>query len=203
MHAYQTILKPQRKKTAVGACRFYASLAPCRTEKEARQFLEQVKMELPGATHHAFALRIGYGEQILARSDDAGEPAGTAGPPLLLVLEKNELTNLVLVATRYFGGVKLGIGGLLRAYRACAEAGVKSASIIRREIEKQASLVLPYDCLGAVVRELEALHGKVTRFNYGRDVTLDVVFPLREQENLSSRVRSASRGQAKMFIKDH
>ena len=117
MYSYKTIADDVRTRIAVGACRFYASLSPCRSEEEVRSFLSRVKEELPGATHHAYAYRLGVGDALLARCDDDGEPAGTAGPPMLAALEKAELTNVIVVGTRYFGGVKLGIGGLIRAYR--------------------------------------------------------------------------------------
>ena len=137
------------------------------------------------------------GAQILARSDDAGEPAGTAGPPMLGVLEKNELTNLVLVGTRYFGGIKLGIGGLVRAYRACAEAGIKEASIRKQEIREQKRFMVPYDYLGAVVREVETVGGEVARFEYGQLVVLDIVFPLKEKNDLLNRIKSVCKGNLK------
>jgi putative IMPACT (imprinted ancient) family translation regulator len=108
MYSYKTVAAAVRTKTAVGACRFYASLSFCRTE-EARSFLQKVREELTSATHHAYAFRLGVGDKLLARCDDDGEPAGTAGPPMLAVLEKADLTNVIVVGTRYFGGVKLGV----------------------------------------------------------------------------------------------
>ena len=125
IYSYKTIAAEVRTKIAVGACRFYASLSFCRSEEEAHLFLQKVKEDLPGATHYAYAYCLGVGDALRARCDDDGEPAGTAGPPMLAVLEKEALTNIIVVGIRYFGGVKLGLGGLVRAYRFCAEAGVK------------------------------------------------------------------------------
>ncbi|NLJ55753.1 MAG: DUF1949 domain-containing protein [Firmicutes bacterium] len=196
VYRYRTIAAGVRTKIAVGACRFYASLSFCRTEEEARAFISGVPAELPGATHHAHAYRVGVGAELLARCDDAREPAGTAGPPLLSVLEKEQLTNVVVVGTRYFGGVKLGIGGLIRAYRACAEAGVEAATICVRELMARAVLQVPYDYLGAVVKEIEAAAGKVLNFHYGQDVTLECKVPLRKMEELPGRIAAAGRGRA-------
>jgi len=198
--SYKTILKFQQTKIAVGACRFFASLAPCASEGAARQFLEQVKAALPGARHHAFALRVGQGDRVLSRCDDAGEPANTAGSPMLAALEKHDLTDLVLVGSRYFGGVKLGIGGLIRAYRACAEAGIAEATIITREIMQQVSLVVPYDFLGAVVRELESAGGEVTRFLYEQEVTLEIIISWKKLDDFLQRIQSATKGQARASI---
>ncbi len=200
VNSYKTILKFQQTKIAVGACRFFASLAPCSSERAARQFLEQVKAALPGARHHAIALRVGQGDRVLSRCDDAGEPAGTAGPPMLAVLEKHDLTDLVLVGSRYFGGVKLGIGGLIRAYRACAEAGVAEATITTREIMQQISLVVPYDFLGAVVRELESAGGAAKHFLYEQEVTLEILISRHKLDDFLQRVQSVTKGQARASI---
>ncbi len=198
LSAYKTIEQPIRVKSAVGSCRFYASVTPCVTEGEARRFLEQVKEELPGATHHAFAFRLGVGDSILARSDDAGEPAGTAGSPMLGVLEKYDLTNLMLVGTRYFGGVKLGIGGLVRAYRACAESGIQGASICQRELQARIILRIPYDYLGAAVQQVESLQGKVVDFIYGQEVTLEILIPQRWKDDLLDQVASVCKGNVRV-----
>ncbi len=195
MFEYRTIGAAVQVKHPVGACRFYASLAPVETEEEGRAYLEGVKAQLPGATHHATACRLGWGEGMLARSDDDGEPAGTAGPPLLAVLEKAELTNVMLVATRYFGGVKLGIGGLIRAYRACGEAGVQAGQILHKELKASLELVVPYDYLGAVEREIKAREGAVLKHRFDQDVVLDIVVPLRKLEGFSERMAGLSRGE--------
>ena len=202
MFKYRSVSSPSRTKIAVGACRFISSLSPCETEEEARAFINQVKEELPGATHHAYAYRLGLGEKLLARFSDDGEPALTAGPPMLGVLEKEELTNIVLVGTRYFGGVKLGIGGLVRAYRSCALAGVREASICEKELQIEVQIRVPYDYLGGVLREIEAREGKVLDLHYQQDVKVRARFPLREKEVFIRQVKEASRGAAVIETED-
>jgi len=196
MYSYRTIVEEVRTKIAVRACRFYASLSPCRSEEEARDFLRKVKEEHAAATHHAYAYRLGIEDALLARCDDGGEPAGTAGLPMLAVLEKAGITNVIVVSTRYFGGSKLGRGGLIRAYRSCAEAGVKAARIYSKELKAKILLQVPYDCMGAVVREIEAATGELASFKYGVDVSLEVSVPIKEVDLLFGRIASASRGQA-------
>ena len=195
MYSYRTIAAAVRTKIAVGACRFYASLSFCRSDEEARSFLHRVKEELTAATHHAYAYRLGSGDALIARSDDAGEPAGTAGPPMLGVLEKEDITNVMVVGTRYFGGVKLGIGGLVRAYRSCAEAGVQAARICTRELKAKVLLQVPYDFLGAVVREVEAGNGETLGFQYDEDVYLEILMPLEKMDTFPGRLAAASKGQ--------
>ncbi|NMB41019.1 MAG: DUF1949 domain-containing protein [Firmicutes bacterium] len=199
MYSYKTIAAAVRTKIAVGACRFYASLSFCRSDKEARSFLHEVKEELTSATHHAYAYRLGLGDALIARCDDAGEPAGTAGPPMLAVLEKADITNVIVVGTRYFGGVKLGVGGLVRAYRSCAEAGVQAARIYTRKLKAKVLLQVPYDYLGAVVREVEASSGETLDFQYDNDVCLEILIPLSTMDKFPGRVASASRGEAKIL----
>lgn len=196
MYSYKTIAAPVRTKIAVGACRFYASLTYCEREEQARSFVERVKGELTGATHHAWAFRLGLGGKMLARCDDAGEPAGTAGPPMLAVLENEDLTNLIVIGTRYFGGVKLGVGGLIRAYRSCAEAGVRASRICTRELKEKVLLEVPYDYLGPVVREIEAASGEILDFRYGDDVKIMVILPQRKMDGFHGRIADASRGKA-------
>lgn len=198
MYRYRTVVQGVRTKIAVGACRFYASLAPCATEEEAKTFLNTVREQLPGATHHASAYRFGWGDDILARCDDDGEPAGTAGMPLLAVLEKAELTNVALIATRFFGGVKLGIGGLVRAYRACGEAGVRAARICDKELRARLRIKVPYDYLGAVERETRVQGGEVLRHIFDQQVTLEVSVPLAALDGLDERMAAASRGKARL-----
>lgn len=195
MFCYHTVASAVQVKIAVGACRFFASIAPVENESEAKYYLKTVKEQLPGATHYATAFRLGYGDKVLARSDDDGEPAGTAGTPLLAVLEKAKLTNVMLVGTRYFGGVKLGIGGLIRAYRACGEAGVKAAPIMNKEIKLNIKLFVPYDYLGAVEREIKAFEGEVLQHYFSEHVSLNIILPLRRINGFDERIAGISRGE--------
>ncbi len=195
MFCYYTVKTKVQVKIAVGACRFYASIAPVENESEVKTYLKAVEEQLPGATHYANAFRLGFGDEMLARSDDDGEPAGTAGTPLLAVLEKAEVTNVMLVGTRFFGGVKLGIGGLIRAYRACGEAGVKAATIVKEELKVKMKLLVPYGYLGAVEREIKALEGEVLQHSFGEHVSLNIILPLRRINGFDERIAGISRGE--------
>jgi len=199
-YTYYTIAEPVRTKLLVGACRFYASLAPCAREEEARAFIEGVKNEFVGATHHATVIRLGMGDGILVRSDDDGEPAGTAGAPMLSVLEKFQLTNIALVGTRFFGGVKLGVGGLVRAYRSCAEVGVNAAEICSRELQEKGFINIPYDYLGAAIREVEAGEGKILHFHYAQKAGIDILVPSRKLETLQKRIAAVTKGEAEVVV---
>lgn len=195
MDCYLTIEKDVRVKIAVGACRFIASVAFCSSEEQARDFISRVKEEFSDATHNAFAYKIGLGDEAITRTSDADEPVGTAGPPLLSAIEKTKVTNVVIVGTRYFGGVKLGIGGLIRAYRACGQAGLEKAGVRERVFKKEYTLVIPYDFIGQVMKEISGLQGEVTGVRYGTSVEIDTVLLPGNFEHFQKKVSDVTRGQ--------
>ena len=125
-NSFLTVARSVQVKLPVGACRFIASVSRVDKEKEAKSFIRKISSHFHDATHNAYAYKIGFGDSAISRQSDDSEPAGTAGKRCYAI-ESAGLTNVVIVATRYFGSVKLGIGGLIRAYRACAEAGLEEA----------------------------------------------------------------------------
>lgn len=199
--AYKTIRSPARAKIAVGACRFISSLSPCQNEREAKSFIQDVKKKFHDATHNAYAYRILSETDIIARSNDDGEPAGTAGAPMLAVLEKNELVNVVLVGTRYFGGVKLGIGGLIRAYRSCAEAGLKEVDICLKAPELQVVVEVSYDHIGVVLREAASMQAEIEGIDYREKVAVMMKLRKKSWSSFKRRLKDATSGQVTFFIK--
>lgn len=130
--------------------RFLAVVAPAADEQAARALVESLRREHPGATHHCFAWRIGT--EPLERCSDAGEPGGTAGPPILSALRGAGLSDVAAVVVRWFGGVKLGKGGLVRAYGGAARLALAEVATIEREPAVELTLEVPYPALGAVKR---------------------------------------------------
>jgi uncharacterized YigZ family protein len=125
--------------------KFIGSVKSVATRDEAEQFLASVRAIYPDATHHCSVYRLVEKGQEYYKTDDDGEPSGTAGKPMGDVLTRMEVGNVVLVATRYFGGIKLGAGGLIRSYARCAKMAVQEAGI-RDYIEKSVWLLeIPYD----------------------------------------------------------
>ncbi len=193
--SYRTLMSPVRAKVPVGACRFIASLAPAASEPEARGFIDAICKEFNDANHNAYAYKVGHGNSVIRRSFDDGEPASTAGPPMLDVLEKYNLTNVVVVGTRYFGGVKLGVGGLVRAYRGCAEEGVKAARTETRYFTRVIRFEIPYKHVGSAIREIEGLKGTVKKMEYGSLVLVTAVIREKYASLLLKRLMDASRGE--------
>ena len=198
--SYLSIKKEVRRRLAVGRCRFIATLCPVASEEEARRFIERIKIEFSDATHNTFAYRVGFKRNLLERCSDDREPVGTAGPPILSVLRKAELTDTAMVVTRYFGGVKLGVGGLIRAYRAAAEEGLKAASTVRRVYMERLKARLPYENLGAATKLISSRKGKIISIEYGEDVVIDFHLRSRDKDGFRRALHDATRGRGYLLI---
>jgi uncharacterized YigZ family protein len=198
---FQTVARSVRVKTAAGACRFIASVARTDSEDEACAFIERVSAEFKDATHNAYALKIGLGDTAVSRQSDADEPAGTAGNPMLQAIEKAGVTNVTVVGTRYFGGVKLGIGGLVRAYRSCAEAGLEEAGRITHICFQPVIVKVPYDLVGPVLREVPASGGEIEAVDYSEDeVLVRCLVPFGMTQTLGEKLLDLTRGKAGIII---
>lgn len=127
---------------------FLATLIPVKSEEEAQEAIAKMKKEKRDATHNCSAYRIGT-ERIYEKSSDDGEPQGTAGHPMLHVLQMNELTNTLAIVTRWFGGIKLGAGGLTRAYTQSLADAVKEADLVRYTSHEKYTVSFPYTTAGA------------------------------------------------------
>ena len=177
--------------------RFTGTLIPAATEEDAKEALQELSEEYPDATHHAFAYRIRVSGAVVERASDDGEPAGTAGPPMLQQLQGGNIADALVVGTRYYGGVKLGIGGLTRAYRECARLCITEAAFKKKEPLDKYRLTISYEDLGAVTRLLESLGGQVLKADYTEHVCLRLCIPTRSALALLNGFESATRGRGK------
>lgn len=150
--------------------RFLAVLGPAAGEAEARARLAALEDELPDATHHCWAWRLG--DPPRERSSDAGEPAGTAGVPILQVLRGSGLSDVLAVVVRWFGGTKLGKGGLARAYAAAVREALPQLPVAIRVPTVRLSLRLPYEKVGAVKRLVHPPGVELESEEYGEDARL-------------------------------
>ncbi|WP_274641546.1 YigZ family protein [Streptococcus equinus] len=140
---YKTIKKDGICEEEIKKSRFICQLKRVETEEEGREYIAQIKKEHYKATHSCSAMIIGENSEIKRSSDD-GEPSGTAGVPMLTVLEKQGLTNVVAVVTRYFGGIKLGAGGLIRAYAGSVANALKEIGIVEVKEQEGIKITLSY-----------------------------------------------------------
>ena len=135
---------------------FLATLIPVKNEEEAQEAIAKMKKEKRDATHNCSAYRIGT-ERIYEKSSDDGEPQGTAGHPMLHVLQMNELTNTLAIVTRWFGGIKLGAGGLTRAYTQSLADAVKEADLVRYTPHEKYTVSFPYTTAGAFENHIKGI----------------------------------------------
>ncbi len=173
--------------------RFIASLTPIPSAEAAMAFVEARREEFRDATHNCFAWRL-LGRDNLRYSDD-GEPSGTAGRPILQEIDGRRLTDAVVVVTRYYGGTKLGTGGLIRAYGGAAAAALDLAQVVERPVVETLRLTFSYDASGAVASVLSAFGLEPTDSEYGAEVRMKVAVPVEEAKRLRAALSDATRGR--------
>ena len=142
-YLYKTVLKKVRTELVIEKSRFITTIIPCESRDEAEDFFSEIRGEFRDATHNVPAFVLGNKMELKWASDD-GEPQGTSGPPILKVIESKGLTNLALVVTRYFGGIKLGTGGLVRAYSKSAEGAIEESGIAGAALFRKQRINLSY-----------------------------------------------------------
>lgn len=175
MIGYLTLAAPAQIELEIKRSRFLAFLEPTSSEFEAREFIGSLRTLHPRARHHCTAFVLGS-RQELQRSNDDGEPSGTAGAPMLEALVAAELSDVTAVVVRYFGGVLLGAGGLTRAYRAAVADAVAIASLVRREPRERVQVDLDYARAHTLGAEASR-RGWSVDMTYGERVTVTVAIP--------------------------
>lgn len=160
---YKTIKSAGLVESEIKKSRFLCHLERVTSEEEAKTFIQSIKKEHWKANHNCSAYLIGEHSEIQRSSDD-GEPSGTAGVPMLEVLKKNELINVCVVVTRYFGGIKLGAGGLIRAYSHAVSQGLQTVGLVMGKLQQEVILDLDYSLLGKLQNSLPETMIKETLF---------------------------------------
>lgn len=185
-----------RVELRVGGSRFVATLAPAGSVEEAQAFVARIRAEFPDATHNVPAYVIGHGAAVTAHCQDDGEPSGTAGRPMLAVLQGSGLGDAVVVVTRYFGGSKLGTGGLVRAYGDAVRAVIEAAPVALKVERSVARLSVAYPLFDPLRRTLEALDAEIVEETFAADVSVTLVLPTDRLDELREAVRELSSGSA-------
>jgi len=175
--------------------RFIATIGPARTVDEAKAFIAAVRAEMPDASHHVYAFKVGYGSSVIEGMTDDGEPSGTAGPPVLAVLRGADLGDVVIVVTRYFGGTKLGTGGLVRAYGNAARDALAVLPRERHILKATIGLELPYTFFEQIQRILARHEAEIQEQTFGADVTLYVRLPVDNLPALTAEISELTAGR--------
>lgn len=170
---YRTIYDYGEDEIIINKSRFIGYARPISCEEEALDFIKEIKSKHKDATHNVYAYVCGE-ESNLQRFNDDGEPSGTAGIPALEVIKKEDLRNVAVVVTRYFGGVKLGGGGLIRAYTKGAKIALDAGKIVEMIIHTKLRIIIPYTLLGKLENFLNSSGYQIEDTLYNENVELDI-----------------------------
>ncbi|MCZ8523137.1 MULTISPECIES: YigZ family protein [Paenibacillus] len=191
---YRTVRAFGSDEIVIKKSRFIGYAKPVSTEEEAIAFIDELKKEHWNATHNCSAYMIGERDEIQKASDD-GEPSGTAGKPILEVIKNQGLKNVVVVVTRYFGGIMLGAGGLIRAYTDGAVAGLAAAGQVYQVLHREIRVEIDYTWLGKVENELRGRGTLLGETGFADKVTLLCLPTAVEAEEFCAWMTDLTQGQ--------
>ena len=170
--------------------KFLAYAYPVRTEEEIREHLDALRKRHFDATHHCYAWRLGpRGERY--RTNDDGEPSGTAGKPILGQLLSAEVTDCLIVVVRYFGGTKLGVPGLIAAYREAAAEALAAATVVERTVDREIRVDFPYIAMNDVMRAIKECQPTVRAQRFDNLCTMELTIRESRAEELEERLKKA------------
>ena len=192
--SYKTTKGESEAEYIIQKSRFITHTKHVETEEEAREFIAALKKKYFDARHNPSAYVIGE-NQAKQKSNDDGEPGGTAGNPILEAIKANELTNIVIVVTRYFGGIKLGAGGLIRAYNHSAVLGIESAEKIAMLPFISTLLIMDYNLLSPVENYLRQKELTTESSDYGEKVTLSILLPPESADAITKELTDLTAGK--------
>ena len=199
MSNYKSIHKEGRDELIINKSRFIGTACPVETEDEALEFIDKVKREFKDATHNVYAYVIGENSNI-QRYSDAGEPSGTAGMPVLNVINQENIKNAAVVVTRYFGGVLLGAGGLVRAYTKGSKIALESGIIVDKKIFYDVSFKIDYTLLGKMDNELVKNNFILVDRIYEDRVLIKLIAENENLDNIKALVGEITSGKAEISV---
>ncbi|MFC4268838.1 IMPACT family protein [Polaribacter marinivivus] len=171
----ETLFKDKNSK-------FYGFAFPVNNEDEVKNELEKVKKIHPNAGHHCYAYQIGV-EDIIYRANDDGEPNNSAGMPIYGQIQSFDITNVLIVVVRYFGGTKLGVSGLINAYRSSAKITIESSEIIEKTVEVYFKIIFEYDMMSKVLRILKEKNIEIIQQKL--ELNCEYIITVRKKESKS------------------
>ena len=194
MNDYFSVAREAHDEVTISRSRFIGYACPCESEEEAIGFLQRIRGHHRDARHHCYAYIIGPNQGIMRYSDD-GEPCGTAGLPILNVLRGEGVVNCCVVVVRYFGGILLGTGGLVRAYTQGTQIALAAAEIRHMEWSVRTLCEVPYPVWDAVQYTLRHLPARISKMEYGTAITFCLETRQRDTELVFSELEKASARQ--------
>lgn len=168
---YRTIKSLSEGQYSEKRSKFLAFALPVENVEEVRELVAQYQKKYYDARHACYAYMIGADRQTF-RANDNGEPSGTAGKPILGQINSNELTNILIIVVRYFGGIKLGTSGLIQAYKAAAAEAISNAEIVTKTVDENLSVVYEFPMMNSVMKVIKDLNPKIISQGYQTDCTM-------------------------------
>lgn len=190
---YRSIAATTRKTLRVEGSKFIATAVPVESLPRAEEAIGMVRKKFFDATHNCYAYAIGSERELFRHSDDR-EPTGTAGMKILSAVESVDVSDVLVVVTRYFGGTKLGIGGLGRAYFESARDALRSASYVLKQVTEELEILFPYDEINAVMTTISRAGAKIVETAYQDDVSLRVSVRKRNAPDFVANLTRLTRG---------
>ncbi|WP_085522128.1 YigZ family protein [Tuberibacillus sp. Marseille-P3662] len=197
LNSYYTVKQPNENEIIVEKSRFIAHVKRVESEEDAQNFIETINKDHWKATHNCYAYVIGENNHIQKASDN-GEPSGTAGVPMLEVLKKKDLRDTAVVVTRYFGGIKLGAGGLIRTYSRATSEGLHAAGIVERQLMNVMAVTMDYSLLGTVENELRNRNYKLKDTHYTHKVTIELYVDVDNTDEFSTWMTNLCSGNCQI-----
>jgi len=162
---------------------------------EAKAFIARIKNEHPTCSHAVYAFAVGYGAAVTHGMSDAGEPSGTAGRPALAVVKGSGLGDVTVVIVRYFGGTKLGTGGLVKAYTEAAQLVLAELPVTEKVERKTVAITIPYNFYEQCKRLVETHHGRIDEEDFATEVTMFITFVVDDLPGFAAGVAEMTSGQ--------
>ncbi|MHA7139595.1 YigZ family protein [Rossellomorea arthrocnemi] len=197
LHHYNTVKGYGEHEINIERSRFITYVTRAETEEEAQEFITSIKKKHHDANHNCSAYMIGE-NNLIQKANDDGEPSGTAGVPMLEVLKKRDLKDTVVVVTRYFGGIKLGAGGLIRAYGRATSEGLNATGIVERRLMRVMKTKIDYTWLGKVENEVRSSHFQLKEIHYLEAVEVEVYVEEAFKKQFVDWMTELTNGQAKI-----
>jgi uncharacterized YigZ family protein len=194
---YYTVKGYGEHELIIEKSRFICYIERVSTEEDAQNFIQQIKKKHYNANHNCSAYIIGDQDHIQKANDD-GEPSGTAGVPMLEVLKKKKIKNTVVVVTRYFGGIKLGTGGLIRAYGKSVSEGLNAVGIVERRLMRVMHTKIDYTWLGKVENELRSSTFLIKEIHYLNDVEVETYVEEEKKEEFNTWMTELTNGKSEI-----
>ena len=196
---FRTVLKSAEVENIIEKSRFIGYTRPIQNENEALSFIEEIKTLHKSANHNVPVYVLGGNYEVQRYSDD-GEPSGTAGMPILDMIKKEEIKNIVVVVTRYFGGIKLGTGGLVRAYTATAKLAIQEGILIEKNLHDLVKIRIDYHLLGKIQNSIIAEGYPIKEIIYDDAVNLYVFAKVDDTKDFINRIVDLSSGKGAVSI---